>query len=63
MAYLHCGEHCIQRVQDVEWDLLLFDGMQLHQLEPNVITYTAVVSAVERADAEEALQLFDEIPQ
>ena len=39
-------------VQDVEWALLLFDVMQQHQLEPNVITYTAVVSALERADAE-----------
>ena len=41
----------MQKVQDVEWALLLFDGMQLHQLEPSVITYTAVVSALERADA------------
>ena len=44
MDHLHCGEHCMQKVLDVKWALLLFDGMQLHQLEPNVITYTAVVS-------------------
>ena len=26
-----------------EWALQLFDGMQQHQLEPNGITYTAVI--------------------
>ena len=42
----------MQKVQDVEWAWLLFDGMQQHQLDPNVITYAAVVSALEKADAE-----------
>ena len=41
------------------WALQLFDERQQQGLEPNLITYTAVVSALERADAGGALQLFD----
>ena len=35
MDHLHCGEQCMQKVQDVEWALQLFDGMPQLVLEPN----------------------------
>ena len=35
--------------------LALFDGLQQQGLEPNVITYSAVISACERGDSSEGL--------
>ena len=44
--------------------LQLFDDMQQREVEPDVITFNALISACEKEhQAEKALQLFDEMQQ